>query len=240
MDILKILQSVEDLIYQVALWIVFIPKTFVKVVRQPRWCHSYVAAELGKDAGQRFDAYMSPILFWITTGIIPYLLVIDYLRSVSRSRVAQEAEFSQFLAFPWATRLLVVAVFALGGPLGFSLLIQKAKRTPIGRETFRRTFYTQCYAFTPATFVLLPVAWITLRFNDDIPGGYPEVVFTLSFLGFLCWLSYAQVILIKAELNVGWFRAVIRFIGYAFVSYCLIFLLELTAITLSLGLQTWK
>jgi hypothetical protein len=240
MEIIKLLQSLEDLIYQAALWIILIPKTFVKVVRQPRWCQSYVAAELAKDPSRRFDEYMSPILFWITTAVVPYLLVIDYLRSVSQSRVAQETEFSQFIGFPWATRLLVVAMFASGGPLGFSVLIEKAKHTVVGRESLRRTFYTQCFCFAPATFFLIPFVWITLRFNDDIPGGSIGAVFTLSFWAFLCWLFYAEMILIKAELNVSWFKAVIRFIGYAFVSYCLTFFLELVVITLSQGLQTWK
>ncbi len=124
MDIFRALQTVEDLIYEVALWIVFIPKTFAKIIRDPRWAHSYMLSELGKDTKERFASYMSPILFWVTTGIVPYLLVIDYLRSTSGSRVAQETEWTQFLALPWMTRVLLVGIFALGGPLAFSLLIQ--------------------------------------------------------------------------------------------------------------------
>src|ERR1700730_5777709 len=112
MDILKVLQSVEDLIYEVALWIVFIPKTFFRVVLHPRWCHTYVVAEFQKDSKERFEAYMSPVLFWLTTGVVPYLFVIDYLMGEKQSRVAQEVEFSTFLGLPWATRLVTVAIFA--------------------------------------------------------------------------------------------------------------------------------
>jgi hypothetical protein len=240
MDLLKILQSVEEVIYEVALWTVFIPKTFFKVVFYPRWCRSYVIAEFEKDSKQRFEAYMSPVLFWAMTAIVPYLFVVDYLRLVKESRVAREVEWSQFLGFPWGTRLLVVAMFALGGPLGFSLLIQKAKRTPITRESLRLAFYTQCFIFTPATLFLLPFVVVTLRFNDDVPGGWIETVFVLSFLLFVCWLLYAEVCLIRAELDVGWLQAVIRFTAYSIVSYCLTFFLELVAITLTQGLRTWK
>jgi hypothetical protein len=239
-DILRILQAVEELIYEVALWVVFIPKTFFKVVLHPHWCHSYITDEFQKNSKERFEAYISPVLFWVTTGVVPYLFVIDYLRWVKQSRVAQEVEFSNFLGFPWATRLLVVAMFALGGPLGFSLLIQKAKRTLVTRELFRRTFYVQCYCFTPATLFLLPLVAVTLRFNDDIPGGWVETVFGLSFLVFVCWLFYAEVILIRAELDVGWFQAVARFIAYSFASYCLTFFLELIVITLTQGVQIWQ
>jgi hypothetical protein len=240
MDILRVLQSVEDLIYQIVLWIVFIPKTFAKVICQPRWCHSYIAGELEKDPSRRFEAYMSPILFWTTTGIIPYLLVIDYLSSVTQSRVAQEAAFSRFLAFPWPTRLFIVAVFALGGPLGFSLLIERAKRRPLSRESLRPTFYAQCLCFTPAVLLLLPFVWITLRFDENIPGGSTEVVFNMSWIAFFGWLSYAEAILIRAELNVGWLKAGTQFVGYTIVSCWLTFVLEIVVITLSQGLHIWQ
>ena len=126
----------------------------------------------------------------------------------------------------------MVAVFALGEPLGFSLLIQKAKQIPTSRDAFRLPFYTQCYLFTPATLFLLPVIWITLRFNDHIPGGSIKLVFILSWVASLCWLLYAEVILIKAELNMRWFEAVGCFISYALISVFLVWFLELTAVIL--------
>lgn len=240
MNTLRILQSIEDLVYEVALWIIFIPRTFVKVLRDPLWAYSYVDAEFRKETSKRFEHYIPPLLFWITTGLIPYLLLFDYLKSIAQSRIAQESEWSQFLQLPWETRLLIVAVFALAGPLGFSALIQKAKRESIDRETLKRTFYTQCLCFTPATCFLLPFVAITLRFNDDIPSGSMETIFSLSFLAFLCWTLYAETVIIRAELNVKWFKALARSLWYLFASYWLFFFLELIVLTLALGLQFWK
>ncbi len=81
---------------------------------------------------------------------------------------------------------------------------------------------------------------IILRFNDDIPGGFIEVVFDISWFGFLSWLLYAEVSVIRLELSVGRFKAAVRFLWYFFVAYCLIFTLEVVVLTLFLGLQTWK
>jgi hypothetical protein len=237
-DILKLLQSIEELIYEVALWVVFIPKTFAKVVLRPGWCHSHVLAELNKDPKQRFDAYMSPVLFWIVVGIIPHLFVIDYLGDVQQSTVAQEVEWTQFLGFPWATRLLVIAIVALGGPVGFSLQILKEKNLAINRGSLRCPFYTQCLCFAPANFFLLPLVVVTLRFNH-ISGNWSTAVFAFSLFVFVGWLFYAQVCIIRAELNIGWSNAVPCCFLYAIRSLFLTVFLEYLVIGLAIGLK-WK
>jgi hypothetical protein len=237
-DILKLLQSIEELVYEVALWVVFIPKTFARVILRPRWCHSYVAAELNKDPKQRFDTYMSPILFWVITGIIPHLFVVTYLGNVKQSTVAQEVEWLQFSGFPLETRLLVIAIVAIGGPLGFSLQILKEKDLAINRESLRSTFYTQCLCFAPANFLLLPLVVVALRFNH-ISGKWPTSVFAFSLFAFVGWLFYAEVCIIRAELNIGWSNAVPCCFLYSIRSFLLTVFLEYLVIGIAIGLK-WK
>lgn len=65
------LESIEKLIYELLLWIIFIPKTFFKVVSNPTWAPDYVAKELGEDKANRFDDFISPLILLLLTSVIP-------------------------------------------------------------------------------------------------------------------------------------------------------------------------
>src|SRR5262245_14453599 len=51
MDLSKLIQHVEELIYQVVVLLVLIPKTLRRVVSDVDWFRSYVAAESSKQFG---------------------------------------------------------------------------------------------------------------------------------------------------------------------------------------------
>ena len=116
MDLIKLLKSVDDFIYEIALWVLFVPRTFFKILFRPRWVCTYVEAELQKDKQARFQEYLSPILYWALVGLVPYFFVLGALSSVTESRVASEVGFRRLLALDWQNQLLVVSLFAVGGP----------------------------------------------------------------------------------------------------------------------------
>jgi len=150
-DLLKLFRSIEELLYELALWLILLPKTLIKVVISPRWAYTYIVAEWEKDIADRFDEYMSPFFFWLMVGVIPYLLDMQWI-----SRRLADAQGTP----PERSNLLRVACLFLGGPLGFALSIQKARGTRIGRKSLKRSFYTQCLCFGPLNLFVFPLfAW---------------------------------------------------------------------------------
>jgi hypothetical protein len=72
MDFIQTLHSLEEAVYEIVTWVLFLPKTFVKVFFRPDWIQAYVTAEFDKEPAERFQAYLSPILFWLIVAVVPY------------------------------------------------------------------------------------------------------------------------------------------------------------------------
>src|SRR5216684_3130778 len=154
MDILKILDSFEELLYRLAMWVILLPKTLFFVFWSPGSINKYVTVELAKNTGDRFQDRLSPVLFWVLTGLIPYLMLIDFVATIPGSRVSTEAEWVAFIKAPFITRLTVVSVVALAGPLAISSRTLKALGKQVTRESLRSLFFVQCYCLTPAYILL--------------------------------------------------------------------------------------
>ncbi len=225
MNLIRILQSVEELLYELALWIVLIPKTFVKVVFQPGWAQSYITAEFDKEPGERFDEYVSPMLFWAIVCVIPYLITVDTFSIL----FLKSGHIQKFASLPLEAKFLSIAVFLICEPLGVSIGILKAIKKSIGRKSMRRIFSTQCLCFSPAYLFLLPfvtielAAGLHLDFKLTEPASMIEMI---SASMFFWWLLYAEIRIITAELKIGWIKAAGRLIAYLFLSLLLMFLME--------------
>ena len=88
MDILKLMESIEELLYRIALWIVLLPRTIWFILSRPNQVFPYVAAELEKEPGKRFEEFMSPVLFWVLAALVPHMMLLDLLAGLADSRVA--------------------------------------------------------------------------------------------------------------------------------------------------------
>jgi hypothetical protein len=237
---LKVLQSVEELIFQIATWIVLLPRTFLRVLRRPQWVPEYVSEELHKDATERFSSQMSPVLFWVLIGLVPHLLTIDLLGSMSESRVASEKEWLRFLASSWEARLLVISIFALSGPLAFSTAIARDRKETVSRDSLRSPFYGQCYAFAPAYLFLVPAVTFTLRYDQGVPGGAVGVGYAASWIAAGIWILFCETNILSVELHTARsaaFRTTVRYLGR---TLWFLLLLELLVITAFQGLAVWR
>jgi len=72
-DLTKIIEGIEDLAYNLLLWILLIPKTLAKIVFHPAWAPGYVSEKLKQDARGRFDDYLSPVLLILLCSLIPFV-----------------------------------------------------------------------------------------------------------------------------------------------------------------------
>src|SRR5271169_3779062 len=79
-DLTKIIEGIEDLAYNLLIWILLIPKTLAKIVFHPAWAPGYVSEKLKEDAGGKFDDYLSPVLLILLCSLIPF--VYSYITPV--------------------------------------------------------------------------------------------------------------------------------------------------------------
>jgi len=239
MDPLKILESIDELLYRAALWVLLLPRTLLRILSSPALITPYVTEELKKPPDQQFKELMSPVQFWALAAMVPHLMLLDLLADIPESRVATESLWGTFMKAPWSTRLVVVSVVALAGPLGFSFRCLRDRSAPINRDTLRLPFMIQCYCFTPAYLALLPIVYFALRY-DTVPSGPSSWVAAAAWTFIVGWIAIAESTALAAQLAISRLTAVLRTGQYLAFVVVLLLLLELIVITIFHGLSVWR
>src|SRR6266478_4370957 len=107
MDVAKLLQTLEEIIFEVACLAVLLPKTFFFLAFSPRKAYAYVIEELQKKPEDRFDRFASPLILWSVTGILPHFIILSIF--------ATNASVSKLLAAN--TDDLILKMLALRRPV---------------------------------------------------------------------------------------------------------------------------
>jgi hypothetical protein len=141
MDFMKILKSIEELLYELISWVIFYPLTLWRIVMRPLSMLAYAERELQEEESKQFDDAVSPpILLLISLGVLHALEgVLVPPNAPSASGLL--ADDRNLLAF----RAVLFSFF----PFVFGLIQLKARGARITRATFKPVFYSQCYAAVP-------------------------------------------------------------------------------------------
>jgi hypothetical protein len=239
MDLLKIIESVEELLYRIALWIILAPRTLLLVIRRPQLINPYIAAQSAQVPEERFKDMMSPMLFWCLIGIVPHVMLLDYLATIPTSRVSTEPEWISFMKQPFATRLIAIAITAIAGPLAIAREVLMETKQQVDRESLRSPFSVQCYCLTPVYVLLLPTVFFTLRFSR-VPAGAPTYIAAVMFMLACLWFLWAESVVLAAQLSVSRPYAILKAIKYGGVIILTFFVLEILVITIFNGFAEWK
>ena len=76
MDLMRILRSLEEFLYELVGWLVFYPRTFWRVLRHPAAIARYTRAELLKPEEGRFEETISPVLMLILSVALAHALEV--------------------------------------------------------------------------------------------------------------------------------------------------------------------
>jgi len=202
MNITNILAGLEKLVVEVLLWLLFIPRTLVKVVSEPAWVPDYVDEEMARDGG-RFDNYMSPIPLFLTCSVVLFVIIDTVLFADSP---AADGELTRAVNVLKGERGTVVALGFLCLPLLFSLATELWRGAALTRTRIERTLYIQCFYFSPLTLSVLGIALF-----DQSP--LLQVSLVLLLIPFLVWFVAAEVRLIARERQIGTLRSMLVFVG---------------------------
>ena len=206
MDPQKLLKSLEGAVFEMALWVLLLPKTLVQVLRHPIWVFDYTTAEFAKPEADRFDDYLSPVSFWLLVAVGPYLWAASAIR---QHFAVGDASADVMSHLPIINRYMISALLLVSAPLSVAVIFSLVRRHGITRRTLLPHFAAQCYIQSPALLAVMPIV-VGLLFVS-----YPHVVAHLKgsmlvavFGGLaVVWLVIAETRYLMRDLAVGAGRA---------------------------------
>lgn len=215
MDFLKILRSLDELLYEVITWLFFYPRTLWRVLVYPLKMTEYTTQELNKTDGQ-FKDTISPPLFLILTLIILYGFALVSHDQAFLSNNTQEGDIGHVIFGSIQNTLLFRSLNYSVWSLIFSLGLLNMQGISIDRDTLRAPFFTQCFLIAPYAL------GITLGFICTASD-----VLALQILGLvlllvsLTWYIVIQVKYVVKVVNIGYLLAAAHTVLY-FMLGCLI------------------
>lgn len=200
MDLLKILRSVEELLYEVMSWLVFYPRTLWLTLRHPLRTMRYSDSEQHDKPERQYLETLSPPLFLVLSIILSHgIEVVSGLKlpemhaPLAAGIVSSDQNLMIFRALMFSTHpLLFGAVFlGLGG-------------RRLDRDTLRAPFFAQCY-LSGATSILVGLGTTGIRY----PSDFWTVVGVVLIVGTTVWyLAIQRSWLMRIEGMTRWRAAV--------------------------------
>ncbi len=214
MDLIRLLRSLEEFLYELIGWFVFYPRTFWRILRRPGAIATYTRAELTKQTDCQFQDTISPVLMLILSVTIAH--VIELAAQVPPPSTTSPAR--QFLFGTdqgiLLTRSAIFCIYALGASLG----TLRRKRLPVTRVSLREPFSIQSFLVSPFV-VLLSIGATVARTHS---GGLRAVGLLVSFAS-IGWYLFARTAAYHALYGGGRLRPFLSVCGWFILTTVLIF-----------------
>jgi len=183
MDFLRIVRSLEELLYEVMTWLVFYPRTLWRIISRPEQVARYSDAEQGNAPETRYADTLSPPLFLMLTVLIGHGIALG----LGTTKPEAATAVGKALFESEQNRLIV-------GSLLFSLFALVAATTAVARRgqaldrtTLRGPFYSQCYLTAPfalAISLATPLSLLSVR-----GAGPAAAVLALFGVAWYLWVE---------------------------------------------------
>ena len=242
MDIGKLLQGLEEMIFDVACLAVLVPKTFFSLAPFPGRVHRYVSEELAKKTEERFDRFASPLILWVVCGILPNFIFMSIVIGLPEIRKVIAAEgnvlVSQLLALPAESSFAVVTAFMVSLPLAFAVVIAREGKKEATKTSLREPLYTVSYCTAPILFAASPLWFLVVA---QVKGSHPWVNDFMEFYGgcLALWMAWVGASLFRLHLGVTWRRAGML-LGKAYLVFFGVLMLIELVILMMVGTMTGK
>jgi len=197
-DFLRIVRSLEELLYEVMTWLVFYPKTMWRIVVRPTGMMHYSDAEQGDTPDEQYTDTLSPPLFLMLTILIAHGvgLALGAKRPEGTTETAKALFGSDqnLLIF----RSLFFSVFAL---MSATTVVRRRGRG-LDRKTLRGPFYSQCYLTAPFALAIS----VSIALSITAMRGTGPAAAALALAG-VAWYLWVETGWCRLELGVGPGRA---------------------------------
>lgn len=198
MDFMRILQSLEEFLYEAMSWIVFYPRAILRTVRHPVAVAVYTREQLKQPREKQFTELISPPLLLILTVVVAHCIELMSPNGMSAAHSALGRDVFSSEQGVIATRSLAYCLFALLG--AFTWL--RHDRKPVDRDTMREPFYIHCYLLAPFALGLST----SLTVATSVAAPWSLLALPLGLVSCL-WYAVAQTAIYARLLHVSGTRA---------------------------------
>lgn len=211
MDFMRLLKSVEELLYELVTWILFYPLTFWRSVRHPLKTMAYAEKELGDTEQEQYSDALSPPIFLLITLFVAHLFELQIASSSLDALPVFLADERNLLLF----RAMTFSIF----PLLFALARLRLGDVRLTRKTLKPAFYSQCYVAGP--FVLaFDLSMMLANLGSGIWSSIACVLFVVAW----AWYASTQTRWLMAGSSLAVWRAALLALGTILAAFVLIIL----------------
>lgn len=145
MDFLKIIRSLEELLYEVMTWLVFYPRTMWRIAARPLEATSYSEREQTDAAAEQYTDTLSPPLLLMLTLLLAHGLGLG----LGAKGLETDSPIGRAI-FDSPQNLLMLRALAFSVfPLTAATTLLRRRHLAIDRKTLRGPFFSQCYLTAP-------------------------------------------------------------------------------------------
>jgi hypothetical protein len=196
MNFMQLLQSLDDLLYEVMGWLIFFPITLWRTISRPLRMMDYAGSELRDRPERQFEDTLSPPLFLLLALLLSHAIGLAMGEGVNPI-VASTTGLAAYIDTDGKLLLLRLVFFSLV-PLILAAALLGGLRQRITRERLRVPFYAQCY---PAGAFALTLGIGTLLLHGasglrSAAGG------TICAVALVCYFA-VQVMWFRGHLKRG-------------------------------------
>jgi hypothetical protein len=198
MDFLRIIRSLEELLYEVMGWLVFYPRTLWRIVVDPVSMMRYSDREQGDAPERQYADTLSPPLFLMLTVLVAHGFALAMGAKLPEARTAIAKLLLSSEQNLLILRSILFSIFAL---VAATTLIRRQRRE-LDRNTLRAPFYTQCYLTAPFALAISVAATLV-----GMPAQTVHAVGSALTLAGIIWYVWVETRWFGLELELGPGRA---------------------------------
>jgi hypothetical protein len=197
---MKLLKSLEELLYELVSWLIFYPITMWRSVVRPLSMMRYADMELTDRPEDQYQDTLSPPLFLLITLLLSQGLSASLPSIYDPSEAARELGSGSNLLI---ARGVIFGIY----PLCMAVTLLRSKTVSITRNSLRPPFFSQCYIAAPFAFLLV----LGLDFLS-MPQDQGRLAGIVTIMVALTWYSQAQSRWFMRDLGIGAARALALFV----------------------------
>ncbi len=183
MNFFNLIQSLDDLLYEVMSWLVFYPVTLWRTLVRPLQMMDYSDVEQGDAADEQYTDTLSPPLFLLLSLILVHAAEIALVGD--DAMIASKVGLAAFVSNNTDLIILRIVSFSLF-PVMLATRMVRAQGLQVNRDTLRAPFYSQCYVAAVLAMLLGGgVILIKLAHDWSVLAGGALALFGLLWFGFL-------------------------------------------------------
>lgn len=150
MDFFKIIEQLDEILYQVVSWLIFYPITLWRMIRAPLKTMQAAERELVESESKQFEDIVPPPLFLLLTILLVH--AIELGAAGDNGVIASTRGLSRLISSDTSLIVFRILMFSIL-PLAASVRLIKARGGQVDTKSLKGPFYAQCYA--AGLFVLL-------------------------------------------------------------------------------------